>query len=116
LDLAMKNIQIIDGADNCTFPWFQATDAEFTAIFPAEGQDIEFIEDVRERLGDKAAELMASIWERPVRKSEATGIHGTLFYQHESKRYSFPAAKRERDWGAALNGAQRRLYESGDLK
>jgi hypothetical protein len=109
----VKNIQVIDGANNCTLPIFQATDAEFAAIFPADGQDIEFIEDVRERLGDKTGEVMAPIWERPLLKSQVVGIQGTLFYGFESKRYSFPISKRERDWGLALNRAQRRLYEDG---
>ena len=36
----MKNIQIIDGADNCTFSIFQATDEEFSLIFPEPLQDI----------------------------------------------------------------------------
>ena len=37
----MKNIQIIDRAENATFSLFQATDEEFDAIFPGDGQDME---------------------------------------------------------------------------
>jgi hypothetical protein len=44
----MKNIQVIDGADNCTFSIFQATDEEFAAIFPQSGQDIQLSEDLSE--------------------------------------------------------------------
>jgi hypothetical protein len=40
----MKNIQIIDGAANCTFSIFQATEAEFSLLFPAAGQDIQYAE------------------------------------------------------------------------
>ena len=51
----MKNVQIIDRADNATYSVFEFTDDEFLAIFPESGQDIEFIEDVIERLGDTCA-------------------------------------------------------------
>jgi len=30
----MKNIQVIDRADNCTYSIFGATDEEFESIFP----------------------------------------------------------------------------------
>ena len=49
----MKNIQVIDGAMNTTFSIFQATDVEFKAA-------------------------LRNIWERPIRKQDAHGIHGTL--------------------------------------
>ncbi len=42
----MKNIQIIDGASNCTFSIFQATAEEFNLLFPEPGQDIQFSEDL----------------------------------------------------------------------
>ncbi len=107
---SMKNIQIIDGAENCTFSVFQATDEEFSLIFPAAEQDIEFAEDLAERLGDAVGPLSA-LWERPILKQDVIGIHGTLFYDFGPKRHLFPATKRARDWdSAALNAAQRRLY------
>ncbi|MGG9016250.1 hypothetical protein ACQ9A5_26235, partial [Escherichia coli] len=60
----MKNVQIIDGANNATFSVFQATDEEFTAIFP-EGRDMELIEDLVERLGDdEAARILTPLWDR----------------------------------------------------
>ena len=40
----MKNIQAIDGANNCTYDVFQASDLEFSLIFP-DGADIEFADD-----------------------------------------------------------------------
>ncbi|MFC3692672.1 hypothetical protein [Chenggangzhangella methanolivorans] len=108
----MKNIQIIDGANNCTFSIFQATDEEFFLIFPDPGQDIEFAEDLFTRLGEESRAL-DELWERPIPKPDANGIHSTLFYQFESKRYCFPATKRERDWHpASINSAQRRMYQS----
>ncbi|WP_205586520.1 MULTISPECIES: hypothetical protein [unclassified Rhizobium] len=75
----MKNILIIDCARNATFSLFQATEDEYTIVFP-NGQDMETIEDLIERLGDEeAGQLLAPIWERPILKRDAMGIHGTLF-------------------------------------
>ena len=105
----MKNVQIIDGADNCTFSVFQATDEEFAWLFPEPGQDIQFAEDVVVPAGRTLAEL----WGRPIRKADVVGIHGTLFYEFEKKRRHFPASKREQDWHwQSLNPAQRTLYGS----
>ena len=108
----MKNVQIIDGADNCTFSIFQMTEVEFSQVFPGDGQDIEFAEDVSERLGSAAATiLLGKVWERPIRKSEVSGLHGTLYFGAHERRELFPASKREQDWSASsLNPAQRRLY------
>ena len=38
----MKNIQVIDGANNCSYDIFAVTDDEFKILFPDPGQDIEF--------------------------------------------------------------------------
>lgn len=109
----MKNIQIIDGADNATFSIFQATDDEFAAIF-LNDQDIELPEDFCARVGDKRAQaILKSIWERPILKRDANGIRGTLYYDWESKRRHLPVSKREIDRDElAINEAQRRLYRS----
>ncbi len=105
----MKNIQFIDGADNCTFSVFQATEEEFGLIFPVSGQDIEFAED----LSKAAVTAMSRVGQRPVRKPDAMGIHGTLFFEFQRKRHKFPATKRERDWNPmSINDAERRLYSA----
>ncbi|MBM7044317.1 hypothetical protein JTP94_03975 [Rhizobium lusitanum] len=109
----MKNIQIIDGAENATFSIFQATDDEFAVIFPND-QDIELSEDFHERVGDERAQaILTPIWERPVLKREAKGIHGTLYYNWQRKRHHLPASKREVDSDEhGINEAQRRLFRS----
>ena len=105
----MKNVQIIDGADNCTFSIFQLTYDEFALVFPAEGQDIQFAED----LSAPAGRALSAAWVRPVRKADANGIHGTLFFGFAARRHNFPVSKRERDWDeAAINEAQRHMYRS----
>lgn len=93
----MKNIQVIDGAQNCTYSIYAATDDEFSAIFPGDGQDIEFISDfIRRRRvgGESASRIMNNIWTRPVNKPDANGIHGTLFYELDHKKAYYPT-KRE---------------------
>lgn len=109
--LAMKNIQIIDGAVNSTFSIFQATEEEFVAIFP-NGQDIELIEDFVDRLGEEAASaVLQPLWNRPILKREALGIDGTLFYDNERRREHIPQSKREIDWDDhSVNQAQRNLF------
>jgi hypothetical protein len=107
----MKNIQIIDGAVNATFSVFQATEEEFAAIFPDE-HDIELIEDLIERLGEEAVgSVLAPLWDRPILKRDALGIHGTLFYNNQQRRDHIPPSKREIDWDDdAVNQAQRDLF------
>jgi hypothetical protein len=54
----------------------------FSVIFPG-GADIEFIEDLIDRVGeDGADEVMQPIWTRPIKKEMVQGIHGTLFYDN----------------------------------
>jgi len=109
----MKNIQIIDGAVNATFSLFKATDDEFFELF-VEGADMDLIEDLIGRLGKRRVdEILGAIWERPVLKRDANGIHGTLFYGWESRRRFMPVTKREVDLDeVSLNEAQRLLFRA----
>ena len=87
----MKNIQVIDGANNCSYDIFAMTDDEYGILFPTPGQDIEFIEDVIGRVGDqRLGEIMRSVWKRPIKKPEVTGIHGTIFYELLWKKKYYP--------------------------
>lgn len=109
----MKNIQIIDGADNATFSVFQATEEEFAELF-RDGTDMDLIEDVIGRLGEaRAGEILAALWERPVLKRDVTGLHGTLFYDWAERQHNLPITRREVDLSEnAINEAQRRLFRS----
>ncbi len=91
----MKNIQIIDGADNAVFDIFAATEEEFSLIF-VEGHDVAFIDEVMARgrqsgLGD----VFDKIWARRVPKRDAMGIHGILFYGLDHKKQYYPTRKDE---------------------
>lgn len=91
----MKNIQVIDGADNCVCDIFAPTEEEFSVIFPA-GQDLAFIDEVCPRAHraslDKA---LTTVWTRRLRKSDAQGIHGILFYELERKKAYYPTRRDE---------------------
>jgi len=102
-------VQIIDGATNATFSIFQATDQEHAAIFP-DGRDMELVEDLIARLGEKeASRVLTPLWTRPILKRDAFGVHGTLFYDNEHR--DIPATKREVDWDhRSINPAQRELF------
>ncbi len=89
----MKNIQVIDGAENCTYDIFAATEEEFAEIFPGD-TDIEFAEDFFERLGEeRATQVISPLWARRVNKKEVMGIHGTLFYELQEKAQYYPTKK-----------------------
>jgi hypothetical protein len=111
---ALKNILVVDSALNATFSVFQATEEEFAAIFPADSQDLELSEDFFERCGkEQAALILKPIWDRPILKRDAMGIHGTLYYDFEERRQHLPASKREADWDDQfINSAQRQLFLS----
>lgn len=91
----MKNIQIIDGAENCVYDIFSATDEEFALIFHNE-TDIAFINEIYEsgnvQLLDTA---FNSIWQRRIKKIDVQGIHGTIFYELDRKRVYYPTRKDE---------------------
>ena len=90
----MKNVQVIDGAENCTYPIYAMEDEEFLLIFPEPGQDIEFIEDVMERLSkEQVSFAFKSIWNRELNKRTVTGIHGTLFYELYHKKKYYPTKR-----------------------
>jgi hypothetical protein len=87
----MKNVLIIDGADNCEYAIFAMTDDEFKVVFPGERQNVEFIEDLVDRISEEGvASLFKAVWKRGVKKPDVVGIHGTLFYQLSWKRKYYP--------------------------
>jgi hypothetical protein len=91
----MKNIQIIDDAENAVYDIFSATDEEFSLIFPV-GEDIAFIDEVLARGPSDALDAaFENIWKRRVPKREAMGIHGLLFYELKSKMRFYPTRKDE---------------------
>jgi hypothetical protein len=107
----MKNIQVIDGALNCTFTIFQATDEEFALLFPEPRQDIQYAEDLALLPRQEEVETaLRRIWERPIRKQDALGIHGTLFYELERYKTYYRAKREDAVDGSTVNQTQRRLF------
>ena len=104
----MKNVQIIDGAENCTYSVFAAEDVEFAAIF-VDDHDVEFVEDVVARLGDqRAGVILGAIWKRPVNKKLVAGIHGTLFYELMRKKRFYPTGREDGMVPANSHSAEQR--------
>jgi hypothetical protein len=94
----MKNVRVIDGAKNYTYSLSAATEQEFARLLP-DRQDVAFIDEVVSRLQrDEAGALLANLWSRPVLKSAARGIHGTLFYELDFKRKYYPTRKAAKKW------------------
>jgi hypothetical protein len=89
----MKYIQVIDGALNCAYHIYSVTDEEFRILFPEPGQDIEFIEDAIERVGEENLAFLSNVWRRRVNKPDAMGVHGTLFYGLTYKKKYYPTKK-----------------------
>lgn len=91
----MKNIQVIDGADNAVYDIFAATEEEFGLIFP-EGQDVAFIDEVMARGPERELdEAFTSIWKRRIPKRNAMGIDGILFYELGHKKQYYPTRRDE---------------------
>ncbi len=91
----MKNIQVIDDAINCTYDVFSISDDFFFEIFP-HGQDVEFVEDFFERVGEiRALKILNKLWENRQNKKALEGIHGTLFYGLKEEKAPFYPSKRE---------------------
>jgi hypothetical protein len=107
----VKNIQVIDGALNCTFSVFQATDEEFALLFPERGQEIQYAEDLALLPQQKKVRAAwGHLWERPIRKRDANGIHGTMFYELERYKSYYHAKREDGIESSAVNSAQRRLF------
>ena len=91
----MKNIQVIDDADNAVYDIFVATEEEFALIFP-EGRDVAFIDEVMTRgPGEELDKAFTRIWKRRVPKRDAKGIHGVLFYELDHKKKYYPTRRDE---------------------
>jgi len=100
----VKTILVVDGAENCAYDHFQASDQFFALLFPGDQQDVEFIEDFCDRhINDDLEAEFAQLWARPVHKREVNGIDGILFYGLLSKKIFYPN-KRDSDLDATGRG------------
>ena len=101
----MKNIQVIDGADNAVYDIFAAPDDVFDLVF-LPGTDIAFIEEIERRPNaNEIFDALNTIWRQRIPKRLAMGIHGLLFYQMFHKRQYYPTLRDEE----AINPSGSRL-------
>jgi hypothetical protein len=107
----VKNIQVIDGADNATYSIFQAAEDEFKTIFPLPGQDLEIVEDYVGRVGEaETNRTLSGLWTRPIYKHDVQGIHSTLYYDYKEKAKYLPKSRQEVECGAGqINDSERLL-------
>jgi hypothetical protein len=105
----MKNIQVIDGAENCVYDVFAMPEDVFSLVF-APGTDIAFVEELERRAdADRVFEALGTVWGNRVPKSQVQGIHGTLFYGLIQKRKFYPTLRDEE----AMNPDGSRLRQGG---
>jgi hypothetical protein len=91
-----RNVQVIDGADNCTYDIFTIAADDFAQLFPDQGQDVEFAEDFFARLGAAAAQpIWDRMWATRPDKKHIEGIHGTLFVGLEHKKRFYPTRRED---------------------
>jgi hypothetical protein len=64
-------------------------------VFP-EGEDIAFIDEIYPAGDSQLLDVaFKNIWQRRVKKSEAQGIHGIIFYELEKKKVYYPTRRDE---------------------
>ncbi len=88
----MKNIQVIDDADNCVYDVFQVEDADFLKLFGSD-TDIAFAEDFE--LRDDLVPVFKRLWINRIPKVDVHGIHGTFFVALAHKKAYYPSRKDE---------------------
>lgn len=72
----MKNIQIIDGAQNSVFEIYAIPDKLFSLIFP-KGTDVAFEKDLLKKFPQQDRRFK-TLYKRRLDKKSIRGIHGTL--------------------------------------
>ncbi len=86
----MKNIQVIDSAENAAFDVFEISDEAFDQLFPRADQDIQFADEVDEETWKNLAQ---SLWANRIEKPEVHGINGTLFFENDAQKRWYPNRK-----------------------
>lgn len=85
-----RNVQVIDGAANCTYEIYAVPLDVFDILFPEPGQDLEFVEDVAERLPKDKRDALSRLYAERLDRRSVRGIHGTLFVQLLDRKRWFP--------------------------
>ena len=91
----MKNVLVIDKAENSAYDIFGVADDVFALIFP-KGTDIAFAEDLKaHRQSRRIWRGLDEAWKNRIPKRLARDIHGTLFYEMPHRRQYYPALRDE---------------------
>jgi hypothetical protein len=74
-------------------------------------QDIQYAEDLAGLCQqDEINGALKRIWQRPIRKQDIQGIHGTLFYELQRYKKTYREKREDAVDRSAINAAQRRLF------
>jgi hypothetical protein len=86
----MKNIQVIEPANNCAYDIFSCSDDDFIILFGVD--NVQFIEELSQKINNKKLdEILNRIWKNPIEKHKINGINGTLFFGfYEIKKKFYP--------------------------
>jgi hypothetical protein len=87
----MKNVQVIDGAENSVFEIYAVSDEVFARLFP-NGADIAFAEDHL-----NSDPIWNGFYSNPVDKKSVSGIQGTLHLRKRKELSQFFPTRREAD-------------------
>jgi hypothetical protein len=86
----MRNVQIMDGADNASHSVYAVSDGDLSVLFPA-GTDIDFAGDLTTRIGlPEASRILSPLWGNELDQAKICGIQGTIIYELLDKRLYFP--------------------------
>lgn len=96
----MKNILVIDSADNCAYDIYACSDQDFWRLFPdvrGDMSDVAFSDEF-DYGGAQEAErnLWSRLWSNPVPKPLVHGLHGVIFYGFPERK-KFYLNRQDRD-------------------
>lgn len=89
----MKNIQIIDGAQNSVFEIYAIPDALFSVLFP-KGADVAFAKECSKKI-PKSDNRLKALYKKRLNKKSVQGIHGTLHLDSSLVEPKFFPTRRE---------------------
>jgi len=90
----VKNIQVIDSAQNAVYDIFAAPAHVDLVFLP--GTAIAFSQEIATRPdADKVFDVLNGIWGSRLAKTDVVGTHRTLFYGLRHKRQYYPTLRDE---------------------
>lgn len=97
----MKNIMVVDKSQDYFFDVHSVSDEDFLQIFPGNGQNIEFNDDLYARFDiENLNDVFHRMWHARIANKNAKGLHGILFYEDHDRK---PFYKNKKDFSEKTN-------------